>query len=227
MLFRLPKPLHGWREFVHEVIIVVIGVMLALAGAELVDTLHWQSEAQGFSKAVEYELGLDLGTYHATILQRPCVTRRLAELERFLAASSAAHPLTLQGRIGFPKRYSLYSSVWNSRGADVTAHLPGDRRLQYAELYDEFANDAALALTEREVWRELADYDQPEPLDHADRRHLRGLLTRAEQLNEVTISNYGFMLRLTRPLGIHPLGEADLVKLSADESFCQPLLAGK
>lgn len=33
MLFRLPQPLHGWREFVHEVIIVVIGVLLALAGA--------------------------------------------------------------------------------------------------------------------------------------------------------------------------------------------------
>lgn len=31
MLFRLPQPLHGWREFVHEVIIVVIGVLLAPA----------------------------------------------------------------------------------------------------------------------------------------------------------------------------------------------------
>jgi hypothetical protein len=33
MLFRLPKPLHGWREFIHEIVIVVIGVLLALGGA--------------------------------------------------------------------------------------------------------------------------------------------------------------------------------------------------
>jgi hypothetical protein len=33
MHFRLPKPLHGWREFVGEVGIIVIGVRIAL-GAE-------------------------------------------------------------------------------------------------------------------------------------------------------------------------------------------------
>jgi hypothetical protein len=225
MLFRLPQPLHGWREFVHEVVIVVIGVLLALAGAELADTLHWRAEARDFSKEVDHELGLNLGTYHAIILQRPCVTRRLAELERFLAASTAGHQLKLQRPIGWPRRYSQYTSVWNNRGAEVTAHLPGDRRRQYAELYDEFANKDALGVSERDVWRGLDDYDQPEPLDHADRMRLRGLLTRAEGVNVVAIANYNFMLKLTRPLGIQPIGEDEFVKLPSDDDFCRPLLA--
>jgi hypothetical protein len=34
MRFRMPRPLHGWDEFVHEIVIVVIGVLLALGGAQ-------------------------------------------------------------------------------------------------------------------------------------------------------------------------------------------------
>jgi hypothetical protein len=30
MHFHLPKPLHGWREFIGEVGIIVIGVLIAL-----------------------------------------------------------------------------------------------------------------------------------------------------------------------------------------------------
>jgi len=33
MHFRLPKPLHGWREFAGEVGIIVIGVLIALKRA--------------------------------------------------------------------------------------------------------------------------------------------------------------------------------------------------
>src|SRR5436305_1247648 len=38
MRFRLPRPLHGWREFAYEIIIVVVGVLLALGGAQFLVT---------------------------------------------------------------------------------------------------------------------------------------------------------------------------------------------
>src|SRR3954469_14834614 len=85
MLFRLPRPLHGWREFFHEIIIVVIGVLLALGGAQLLDTIRSHSEVASFREAVNHELGRDLGIYQSIIAGRPCVTRRTKELERFLA----------------------------------------------------------------------------------------------------------------------------------------------
>lgn len=225
MLFRLPKPLHGWREFVHEVIIVVIGVMLALAGAELADTLRWRSEAQSFGKAVDHELGRNLGIYEVVMRQRPCVTRRLAELERFLADSRIGKQDRLARPIGAPLRYSQYSSVWTNRGAEVTAHLPGDRRVGYSELYDEFANNDLIRLREREAWQELSQFDQPEPLDHADRIRLRGILNRAEYIDGITPGDYEYIVKLARPLGIRPNGEEDLIPLPGEASFCQPLLA--
>ena len=225
MLFRLPQPLHGWREFVHEVIIVVIGVLLALGGAELVDTLHWKSEASDFSNAVDHELGRNLGIYEVVMKQRPCVTRRLAELERFLADSGRGKQDRLARPIGMPNRYSQYSSVWNNRSPEITANLPGDRRVRYSELYDEFANNDVIRLSEREVWRDLGQYDQPEPLDREDRMRLRSLLNRAEYINEVSAGNYGYIVKLARPLGIRPVGEEDLVVHPGSENFCQPLLA--
>jgi hypothetical protein len=34
MRFHFFRPLHGWREFVHEIVIVVLGVLIAL-GADI------------------------------------------------------------------------------------------------------------------------------------------------------------------------------------------------
>ena len=52
MHFHLPKPLHGWREFVGEVGIIVIGVLIALGAEQVVETLHWRDEVGTFRTAV-------------------------------------------------------------------------------------------------------------------------------------------------------------------------------
>ena len=46
MHFHLPKPLHGWREFVGEVGIIVIGVLIALAAEQIVTNWHWRREVR-------------------------------------------------------------------------------------------------------------------------------------------------------------------------------------
>ena len=43
MHVHLPKPLHGWREFLGEVGIIVVGVLIALGAEQVVETLHWRS----------------------------------------------------------------------------------------------------------------------------------------------------------------------------------------
>jgi len=46
MHIHLPKPLHGWREFLGEVGVIVIGVLLALGAEQLVEALHHHSQVQ-------------------------------------------------------------------------------------------------------------------------------------------------------------------------------------
>ena len=39
-----PKPWHGWREFLKEYAIIVVGVLTALAAEQVVDWLHWRQQ---------------------------------------------------------------------------------------------------------------------------------------------------------------------------------------
>ena len=46
MHIHLPKPIHGWREFVSEVGIIVVGILLALTAEQFVENWHWQKLAR-------------------------------------------------------------------------------------------------------------------------------------------------------------------------------------
>ena len=225
MHVHLPKPLHGWRALVGEVGIIVVGVLIALGAEQGVEALHWRGEVNHFRAAVEHELGRNLGLYREVIGQRPCVTRRLFELERFLADSRSGHEDRFAHPIGRPNYYSQYLSVWDNKGAEVAEHLPADTRVRYGELYDEFRNNEVVRSSERDVWRSLGQFDEPGPLDLDHRMRLRELLDRGEALNEITTGNYNYILRLAGPLGIRPISDPNLVHLTGGESFCKPLLA--
>ena len=225
MHFHLPKPLHGWRELLGEVAIIVVGVLLALGAEQLVEAAHWRSEVRDFRAAIDHELGRDLGVYALNMESRRCVAARLAALEQLLSQSRAGHQLRMVRPIGRPQSFSQYTSTWDNKGAEVTEHLPLDARVRYGEVYDEFANADIVRLNERDVWRSLAQFDGNEPLDHADRLRLRELLTRAEQLDAAARGNYGYILHLAKPLGIHPIGDPQNPHMPGGESFCQPLFA--
>src|SRR4051795_6445564 len=154
MRFRLPRPLHGWREFAYEIVIVVVGVLLALGGAQLLDTINSRSQVASFREAVNHELGRDLGIYQSIIEGRACVTRRTQELERFLADARAGHRQPLARPIGRPFMQTFYFSAWDNKGS-VIDRLPLDQRVAYGEVYDEFRENEKVLLNEREAWRSL------------------------------------------------------------------------
>jgi len=225
MLFRLPRPLHGWREFFNEIVIVVIGVLLALGGAQLIDTLRSRSEIASFRETVNHELGRDLSIYQSMMASRPCVTRRTRELERFLTDARAGHHDPLARPIGRPFMQTFYFSAWDNKGSAVTDQLPFQLRTSYGEVYDEFRENEKVLMNERDAWRSLAQFEQPLPLDVASQLRLRELLSRVEQYNEVTPGNYEYIVTLAKPLGIHPVRDTIVEHVPSDMSFCQPLFA--
>jgi hypothetical protein len=225
MLFRLPKPLHGWREFIHEIVIVVIGVLLALGGAQLIETIHSRSEVASFREDVDHELGRDLGIYQSMMPWRACVTRRTRDLEKFLTDARAGRHDPLARPIGRPFMQTFYFSAWDNKGGAVTDQLPFKLRTAYGEVYDEFRENEKVLLNERDAWRSLAQFEQPLPLDVASQLRLRELLSRVEQYNEVTPGNYEYIVTLAKPLGIHPIHDNLVEHVPSDFTFCQPLFA--
>jgi len=56
MHFRLPKPLHGWREFIGEVAIIVLGVLIALSAEQAIENWRWHEQLGAGRDALRADL---------------------------------------------------------------------------------------------------------------------------------------------------------------------------
>src|SRR5437588_6426268 len=72
MHFHLPKPLHGWRAFVGEVGIIVIGVLIALTAEQVVDAIHWHEKVRVAERNVNFEINVQLDAAEETLALSDC-----------------------------------------------------------------------------------------------------------------------------------------------------------
>ena len=59
--FHIPKPLHGCREFVGEVGIIVLGALIALAAGQVVEIIHDRQLAADARTNVRAEAAQNVG----------------------------------------------------------------------------------------------------------------------------------------------------------------------
>ena len=227
MHFQLPKPLHGWRAFVGEVGIIVLGVLIALAAEQLVETLRWESAARNFRAAVDHEAALNIGAFEFNQLQQKCTRRRLEELQTVLERSRDGKAVQLAAAISMPLEISEQSSVWDSKDAQVVQHLPLDVRLKYAALYDEFRTASGVEEAQFAVWKKLAAFEEPGPLSLADRRELHVLIADAVGLGQAMAGNWPGTRDLGRALGIKPALPPEIADIDShipQFDLCKPIL---
>jgi hypothetical protein len=204
MHLHLPKPLHGWRAFVGEVGIIVIGVLIALGAEQVVEGAHWRGEVATFRQSVDSEVALDLGTHRYRMEENACVERRLDELQTWLQSWRDGRPLRLSGPIGIPASLNPNTNVWGSRSAEIMSHMPPQATFAYADLYDEFSNNEVHRLDERSAWLELSEFDGATELDHRDLQRLQGLITRARWRGHRITMNADNYFKKAERLGIEP-----------------------
>src|SRR6185437_17141708 len=130
MHFHLPKPLHGWREFLGEVGIIVVGVLIALTAEQVVEQLHWRHAVSMQRQALHKELRGDLSTASYRLLQEPCISRRLTELMIVFERHKAGQPLRLAAAVGSPAILLATTGAWETASHGETLdHMPLDERL--------------------------------------------------------------------------------------------------
>jgi hypothetical protein len=229
MHFHLPKPLHGWREFLGEVGIIVIGVLLALTAEQIVDAWHWRNEAREFRRAVDEEVALNLGYYAFDQMQAKCATQKLGELQKVLQRSRDGQPVKLAAGIGQPLDPDQSFSVWDSKDPQAFARLPLDIRLQYAKLYELFRATEGIAQAQNETWKKMAVVEEPGPLTLEDRRELRALVDDAGGLRFALSGNWTDVVQKAASLGIRPEmepWEKEMARGIPKSMLCQPILIG-
>jgi hypothetical protein len=141
-----PKPWHGVREFLKEYLIIVVGVLTALAGEQVVENLHWRERTQQANETLMENLHGLSAPVQATPALQSCDQDLLDRLARGLTTSGGTWrpPFILHTSEGpvvlSTPAFMLESESWRTVQADGTAnHLPNAKEALYAVAYDRMA----------------------------------------------------------------------------------------
>lgn len=225
MHFHLPKPLHGWREFIGEVGIIVIGVLIALGAEQVVEWLHWHNQVADTRRALDREIAYNLGALVKRQHEAPCIDRRLNEIRTILNGASLKQPQGPRGPLGQPQLWRPRTNVWQvAMGSQTAGHMPLAVRLSYAELYDGFQWYAQKAADETDAWGVLGELDDPGSLGSEDLAALRQARSRAQVAADKIDANLPRIARAGRRFGINP-DAIEETSLTADaiKALCRPM----
>lgn len=120
MHVHLPKPLHGWRAFVGEVGIIVIGVLIALGFEQVVESMRWHERAAAARERLHAEIGHEYLIAEERLMVEGCLDKQLDRIEKVLLSSNgtlAALPVEREDDFTYVYRWpsrSWADSAWQS-----------------------------------------------------------------------------------------------------------------
>jgi hypothetical protein len=221
MHFHLPKPLHGWRAFVGEIGVIVIGVLIALGAEQIAEDLHWRSETEKLRESLHREIKDDQWNAANRIMISACILQRIARLEGELTQPGIAwrgDPMrggddqrwsALPVAFMFPSIESFYTSGhWQTALASgELAHMPEAERNGYSYTYRAIEDLRAFSTEEGVLAARLAPLARDQQLDNQQRLEFEAELASLDRLNGfLTIYSRKF-LEGTRRGGIIPRPE--------------------
>ncbi len=223
MRLRRWRPENGWRGFSTDLIVVVLGVLIALGAEQAIGWMRRQGEVSSLQAALKAELSDNLASYQYRLGQQPCLASRLTELKALRGRALAGETASITGEIGRPASASLRTSVWSARSSEVMDAMPLDQRVAYSYLYDELAFNFDLINQEREAWRSLARLNGIRKLNEEDARLLSEAVWRADKIDEaIRFNSSDLQERFTR-LGIRPSEQMRQFLGDDDGGLCDPL----
>jgi hypothetical protein len=156
-----PKPLHGWREVLLEIGVIVVGIVIAVGLEQTVEFLHHSHQREQLTVALRRDGEANRKYIKEDIAETQAVLDWALEQASALERAGPSGPLTLRrmprGYIGSPD-----AGVWPSaKASGVTNLLPASAQnwLEYlAQAYDETFESSASAA--RQLYSDYAALDQ-------------------------------------------------------------------
>jgi hypothetical protein len=132
----LPKPLHGWRAFMGEVGVIVLGVLIALAFGQIVDAWQWRDKVSHAEAAMRLELAEDDGPQaYGRVLIGRCLDMQLARIHD-AGARVPADQLRQWAASYTPPFRTWDSEAWKVVVAsDTGSHMGSDRLIAWSAPY--------------------------------------------------------------------------------------------
>ena len=180
MHFHLPKPLHGWRTFAGEVVIIVLGVLIALLAQQAVQSFNDRSAAEEARNNIRAELAVNIGRMQSADERAGCLTRRLDEIAVLISEARKGRSLAAVTWIGRPPVWDMENSRWQSAAASGRSSLfEPDEQAAIADVYSLMIDYQAEQRAEEEAWAKLRGLAGLEVLSEARDASLSDALQQA------------------------------------------------
>jgi hypothetical protein len=109
-----PKSFHSWGEFLYEILIIVIGVLIALGLEQFVDALHWRYKVAQAEQNMRIEITRDRTNAAQYAILASCADAYLDRMQSDLLRHDAAD-LTRLYKLGEP----FVSEAWTATAWDA------------------------------------------------------------------------------------------------------------
>jgi len=217
----LPKPLHGWRAFVGEVAIIVLGVLIALGFGQLAQAWNDQSNSREARKAIQAEIAGDLGALSQRALTEDCIARRLDEISAHLDSvvdGEVNSPVTWLGK---PQQWDMDTFRWDAASqSGRVSLLPVAEQSNYSDIYGVLKSIGVAELDEQRLWAQLRSLEGQRRISANMVDTLRLVVSQARYSDYQIRLLYGEGLDEARTMGITPVVDP---RFPARRSVCIPI----
>jgi hypothetical protein len=204
MAVRKISPAPRWRTFAKEVSIIVLGVVIALVGQQIVEAANWSQQVAEARAALSVEFSGDIALAEERARIAPCIARRIQDIAGILDTAGRTGQLPPVGQIGGPPDRTWTVASWSSTVASQTAaHLPQKQLLDYGSLATYGSLLQTYNADEVTTWAQLNAIVGPgRPIDLAEIGQLRASLSHAHLLAKQMTSDSEQFARWIRRSGV-------------------------
>lgn len=203
MHFHLPRPLHGWRELIGEVGIIVIGVLIALGAEQVVEGWHWRHQVDQANDRFRTELLVAASNAYERLAVQPCLQARLRALAAQLNSGQGSWRAMPEQFNSAGKWYSnimpvvyrppartVLDDAWRNALANGTInHMDSARAEMIGATYGIADDFLRLQSEESSTETKLTPLGADRPLDERTRVEMLQTLAQLDRLNDRLVSD--------------------------------------
>jgi hypothetical protein len=226
-----PKAVHGWRELLKEIGIIVIGVVIALGAEQAVEAIHWMYQVDAGEAALKVAFLREADNIAQRDVQSDCIAQRLNFLSQIVERASESGRLPAMRAIGHPPFTPWTIGAWDALVAnDTVSHLPRKKMLDYVQIAQRTAVLSGMSDRENDQWTILDSVVGPgRRLSDVEAEQLRVTLAQAAESNRLMRRTSSRLRELVKGTGlVEPSESADAMKRAvagkANAAICIPMV---
>jgi hypothetical protein len=205
-----PKPWHGWREFLKEYAIIVVGVLTALAAEQGVEAIRHREDAAEARDAIRAEVVADITRIQQRAYAEGCIEARLDEIERIVDGAAPDGRIRSPSWIGRPPRYAVESARWDAASqSGRVSLLPPAWQSKFGFLYTTLRYYYEMNNAEQQTWSRLDGLVGMDRLTADGKLAVKGEIEQARFYNGSMRQVADLLLTRAALQGLRPTGRHD------------------